>query len=138
MYTPVLGIWVQWELCPLILRWCSPSQNPVFLWYPPALASPGSGPMRYCLLLQSKVIQSSSFKRQDVGCKLPAHRFKGNLLQQQCLLGCFPKPPWLVMGPLKGLIIDRHVQFPKHVNLKSECYFFLLTFEFLCSTGTFY
>lgn len=29
-------------------------------------------------------------------------------------------------GPLKRLRIDRHIQFPKHVNLKSECYFFPL------------
>lgn len=96
------------------------------------------GPMRSCLLLQSKVTQSPSFKRQDVGCKPPAPLFKGNLLQQQCLLGCFPKHPWLTKGPLKGLIIGRHVQFPKHVNLRSECYFFFLTFELLCSRGTFY
>lgn len=63
---------------------------------------------------------------------------KENYFKQQCLLGCFPKPHWEVVGPLKGLIIDRHIQFPKHVNLKSECYFFLLTFELRCRRGTFY
>lgn len=104
----------------------------------PALASLGPGPVRYCLLLQTKVIQSSWFKRQDVGFKLPAHQFKENLLQQQCLLGCFHKLPWEMMGPLKGLIIDRHVQFPKQVNLKSECYFFLVSFELLRRKRTFY
>ena len=72
-----------------------------------------------------------------MGCKLPAHQFKENLLQQQCLLGYFRKPPWKMLGPLKGLIIDRHVQFPKHVKLKSEGYFFLVTFELLRRERTF-
>ena len=47
----------------------------------PGSTSPGiPGPVRDCLLLESIVIQSAPFKRQDVGCKLPAHQFRGNLL----------------------------------------------------------
>jgi hypothetical protein len=34
-----------------------------------------------------------------------------------------PGLPGEILGPLLGLRIDRHIQFPKHVNLKSECYF---------------
>lgn len=105
---------------------------------PKSLCIPGPGPVRRCLLFQTKVTQSTAFKRQDVGCKLPACRFKGNLPWQHCLLGCFPKPPWEVTGHLKGLIIDTHVQFPKYANLKSECYFSLVTFELLCRAQIFY
>lgn len=57
-----------------------PLQDLMAFHSPPVPASPGPGAMRFCLLLQTKVIQGTSFKRQDVGCELPDHGFKGNLL----------------------------------------------------------
>lgn len=37
--------------------------------------------------------------------------------------GMFPQTPWEGMEPVKGLIIDRHMQFSKHVTVKSEAIF---------------
>lgn len=94
---------------------------------------PGSGPWGTVCCYRPK---SSKHFIQKAGCGLQASGsgFKGKWLQQQCLLGCFPKPPWEGMEPVKGLIIDRHIQFSKHVNVKSEAIFPLATFE-LCGKG---
>lgn len=91
----------------------------MMLWDPSAF-----GPQVYTLCLfchcfvRPKSIQGTWFKRQEVASKLPAHPFKGNISSDAISLGN--------SSPCSfgGLITDRHVQFPQHVNLKRECYFF--------------